>query len=243
MSNVILLIALSVFFSTNSEAEVYSYGASHYFCGFSADRGSISMKPVELGKPQIQFYAFQVFASENNFPRFTAYNTGDAKSSLSFFQSGGIPNRSAAVNWPLSARTSQVDSYLNLSNAGKMPITFALKSQMTQGTYYSVIEARLKIDFSLDLATRILQALGDTRIPNFKTDPPIVRWISTLSSFSLGGHGTPIVWQTDPSHLYIALEDELNMLQVQLHYPPDKYNGLSYHIRFFCSNNTTSLLM
>lgn len=235
MLNPKLFLVFVLFFSAYSMADVYYYAASHHLCGFSASRSAISTTPVELNNPnnRPQYYGLQIFASKVIPPRFTALNTGSAAESLVMFKTGGIPNTAAQINWPVTNKTVQVSSFFNLPGGAKMPIMFTLKED-------EYVASELKIDFSLDLASNIIRFLGDKQVPNFKVDPPIVSWGSHRNEISLKGYGTSLIWLTKPNELAISKNNrDYNVIQVQIHYPPEKYNGLSYHIKFFCGNDSS----
>lgn len=224
-------VALSVFVLLTgiiAKADVYGYGGTRLVCRLEADRQEIGVPVKMIGKPIVQTFAFQLFKSESYSPRMTAYAQGSRAFTEKFFEAGGIPNSQAQINWSVLDNRTYFES--NIQGAGRNWLKFSLgKGQ---------IEAQLQILWDLEDYQTILYALGDTQTPNFKKDPPVV---DASSQNQIQYARTEVGFSESASPIASELMNpntlESTFSQVQIHYPAEKHNGLSYHIRLSCIPN------
>jgi hypothetical protein len=223
-----------------SEAAVYRYSGTMLICGFSATRQEAGVPVRKIGSHQL-YFSYQLFSSdEDSAPRFTSYNESEkSENSMAYLTKGGIPNLLATKNWTVVDNTQKVSSFLALPKSGiKIPVEATYFT--TSRPSWSTVMLQLQKPMTLQTYHDILLALGEHGVPDFNTDAPKVKWAAGTGGdpyeLKLQVTSQVLDWRIYPDRLFRYLGGEWikAIHRVQLHYPLEKFNGLSYHVDIFC---------
>jgi len=217
----LLAIAAATF---TAQAETYFYAGGTAICSLTATRQSVGQSPVTVGSMD-EYYGFQLFQSENYSSRLTAFTAGTNQQVSAMLAAGGIPNANAAQNWTIPDYVTSFSYSFSVYGVFTFPVAFNSTPDTNDMT------GRIHVAWTLDMAQKILAAMKDTSAPNFQLDPPIVSW-TTPEDLDFSFVHAP--FEQRATNLGAGYEDHRAISDVQVHYPIDQHNGLSYHFIVTC---------
>jgi len=218
-----VLIAMGM----QAHADVYSYKGVELVCSVSATRQEVGVREQGIGS-YIQGFGFQLFQSNTYDPRLTAFATGPNLESTNMIRAGGIPNLKAQQNWTVMQDIDGVNTQFSIPGVQPIPVSFVM--DRARGG----MRGHFSMTWSWALAQSILVGLGEKQIPDFSTDQPVVSWTDPKANHVFASSGGR--WVQDANHLgqKQLYQEEISRDTVQIHYPADRHNGLSYHITVSC---------
>ena len=230
------IMGLVVLLTSVAQAEVYRYAGVSFNCRVYGDQRDISTEAFSLKNTYDQVYTFQVFKSQNIPPIFTAFSTEEAPENFEdhkeMLKKGGVPNKIAQVNWPVTEKKQKFQTEFTIPGLPSWPMEVLYVKNASN--HRDIFSARVGVPKTLENLQSILEFLG-ANPPNFSEEPPVVSWNGFASpwisialkpnAWSIGNHNLQWWWGNWNVH---------ERSTVQIHYPPEKHNGLSYHITFEC---------
>ena len=118
-----------------------------------------------------------------------------------------------------------------LNTAAKIVFTIHPRSDLHDESADAVLELPTNMK-SLELT--LLGMNQNTGVPDFEATTPVVAWSGTPGI--VDAFGRIAGWSLDPTTLNRAGSAAgISNSVVQIHYPPDQLNGLSFHIFVTCS--------
>lgn len=229
-----LIIFCFMIISLNAKAETYSYAASKISCRMSATKEAIGKSIVDVGGEYSHIaysFGFQLFKSEVMKPRFTSIITGDDTAIDAALLVGGIPNFHAKQNWTVTDNRMEVTDQFVIGGLS-FPIVFKILPQTSDGGR-TTINVKLVFPIPSYYVQEILSALGDVDTPDFSTEPPTID--TSSGYFGISTYAEVYKWGTSAIGL-TARQTTYSIVDIQIHYPPEKHNGLSYHLKLKCSH-------
>jgi hypothetical protein len=243
---------LSFLFPHASHAIQYSYAGLVFRCEVTATREAIGETRTTLGSTFSSHYGIQLFSSSEHTRRMTSFKKGTESEVLAFLNTGGIPNKLATENRTVDQNQTTLDGTLEIPRTSLVfPVHFGPSEQGDDLT------ASLRHQVTFQELQELLTALGDSKVPDFQKNPPIVTRMSrqlkgdnpmlVSIEMSSGRWDTGSKWKSFLEWQYSAnnlrpgfwqgdMYKNPYMWGVQVHYPSDKFNGLSYHLDLWCNS-------